>query len=199
MTATLFVDVETSDLLKKHLPLDDDAQPWCVRVSAQLDVSGQPPQFFNLAVKADGRKIREGAERVHGVSSRSAAKHGMNEVVVLGALCNLAAQAECVVGHGIQFDRDVITGVLMRRGKDARLWTRAGLAFQDTMILATPFCRLPSVMDDGGFKWPSLDEACSLLLSEAPREGHHDAWDDLQRTRRLWAWLVDRNAVEAAA
>lgn len=199
MTAVLFVDAETSDLLKKHLPLDDDAQPWCVSLAAQLDVPGQRPQFFNLAIKAEGRKIREGAERVHGVSSRSAAKHGMSEVVVLGALCNLAAQAECVVGHGIGFDRDVITGVLARKGKDSRLWTRPGLAFHDTMLAATPFCRLPSEHEDGGFKWPSLDQACEILLGEPPRDGFHDQWDDLQRTRRLWAWLQEHNAVEVAA
>lgn len=199
MTAILFVDCETSDLLKRDLALDDLSQPWCVSIAAVLAVPGRPDQEINLPIRAEGRKIRAGAEAVHGVSSREAAKHGVPEVAVLAVLCWLAAQAECVVGHGIGFDRDVVTSVLMRRGKDSRLWTRPGLTFHDTMKLATPFCRIPSVFDDGGFKWPSLDEACSILLGEPPRAGEHSAKDDLQRTRRLWAWLCDHNAVETAA
>ncbi len=199
MTAILFVDCETSDLLKRDLPLDDPSQPWCVSIAAVLTVPGRRDQDFHLPIRAEGRKIRIGAEKVHGVSSREAAMHGVPEVAVLSVLCWLAAQAECVVGHGIDFDRDVITSILLRRGKSSKLWTRPGLTFHDTMKLATPFCRIPSVFDDGGFKWPSLDEACSILLGEPPREGGHAAADDLARTRRVWAWLQDHNAVEEAA
>jgi hypothetical protein len=196
MTATMFINCVTSDLLKKDRSLADDSQPWCVWVCGLLEVPGRYPQCFSLAVKAEGRKVRAGAEAVHGLSSRDAAKHGVSEVVVLGDVCGLAAQAECVVGHGIDFDKDVITSLLMRRDKSTKLWVRPGLRFFDTMALATPFCRLPrAVNEDGSFKWPSLREASEILLKETVEEGPHDPMNDLERVRRLWGWLVANNAV----
>ncbi|WP_024278593.1 hypothetical protein [Xanthobacter sp. 126] len=199
MSALLFVDAETSDLLKRDRPLDDPSQPWAVSIAAQLVIDGADSDHFQVHVKAEGRQVRAGAEAVHGISTRSAAKRGVSEVVALGMLCGFAAQAEMVVGHGIDFDRQVIEGCLLRRGKETRLWTRPGLEFVDTMKAATPFCRIKADREDGSFKWPSLDEAYSILLGEAPRAGEHGAWDDLQRCRRLHAWLADRGAFEVAA
>lgn len=199
MSAVLFMDAETSDLLKRDRPLDDSSQPWAVSIAAQLVIDGAPADFFHVHVKAEGRQVRAGAEAVHGISTRSAAKRGVSEVVALGMLCGLAAQAEMVVGHGIDFDRQVIEGCLLRRGKETRLWTRPGLEFVDTMKAATPFCRINADREDGSFKWPSLSEAGALLLGEEPREGTHDAWQDLLRTCRLFDWLTAHGAFEAAA
>lgn len=199
MTATLYFDCESSDLLKRDLPLDDPAQPWAVSIAALLEVDGVQTDHVHLRIKAEGRHIRPAAEAVHGISSRAAAKGGISEVAALGVLCGLAAQAQVVVGHGIDFDRQVIEGCLMRRGKETRLWTRPGLEFQDTMKAATPFCRIPTDREDGGFKWPALDEACTQLLGEDPRGHVHGAWDDMQRVRRLHRWLMERGALEVAA
>ena len=199
MTSILFLDVETSDLLKTDRPLSDPSQPWVVSAAVELVVDGTPAAWASIPIKSEGRKVRAGAEAVHGISSRQADKFGLSEVVGLGMLCGLAAQAEMVVGHGIDFDRQVVEGALMRRGKDTRLWTRPGLEFVDTMKAAAPFCRLPADREDGAFKWPSLDEACVVLLDEDPRAGAHTAWDDLQRVKRLFAWLQGRGAFEVAA
>lgn len=199
MTSILFLDIETSDLLKRDRSLSDPSQPWAVSIAAQLVIDGDDADHFHVHVKAEGRQVRAGAEAVHGISTRSAAKRGVSEVVALGMLCGLAAQAEMVVGHGIDFDRQVIEGCLLRRGKETRLWTRPGLEFVDTMKAATPFCRIPTDREDGSFKWPSLGEAGTILRSEPPREGAHDAWSDLQRCRRLYDWLADRGAFEVAA
>lgn len=199
MTSILFIDCETSDLLKRDRPLDDPSQPWAVSIAAQLVIDETESDFFHLHIKAEGRQVRAGAEAVHGISTRLAAKRGLSEVAALGVLCGLAAQAEMVVGHGIDFDRQIIEGMLLRRGKETKLWTRPGLEFVDTMKAATPFCRIETDREDGSFKWPSLDEACTLLLNEHPRAGAHGAWDDLQRCRRLHAWLQERGAWENAA
>lgn len=195
----LFMDAETSDLLKRDRPLDDPSQPWAVSIAAQLVIDETESDFFHVHIKAEGRQVRAGAEAVHGISTRLAAKRGLSEVAALGVLCGLAAQAETVVGHGIDFDRQIIEGMLLRRGKETKLWTRPGLEFVDTMKAATPFCRIEADREDGSFKWPSLDEACAILLGEKPREGTHGAWDDLQRCRRLHAWLQERGAWECAA
>lgn len=200
MTATLFINLVTSDLLKKHLPLDDDGQPWCVWAACLLETSLPWVQSFSVAVKADGRKIRDGACAVHGITSRDVAKGGFSEVVVLGAICGGAKQVERVVGHGVSFDKEIVTSLLMRRDKPVDLWVRPGLAFYDTMTLSTPFCRLPREGgDDGSFKWPSLREASALLLNEEVPEGPQNPMHDVERVMRLWQWLVSNNAVEIAA
>lgn len=197
MTAILFIDTESSDLLKEALPLDDPAQPWAVSIAAELVVGGVSSDFFHLHIKAEGRQVRAGAEAVHGISTRAASKRGLSEVAALGVLCGLAAQAERVVGHGVDFDRRLIEGLLLRRGKETKLWTRPGLEFVDTMKAATPFCKI--ARDDGSFKWPSLSEAAEILLERKEERGHHDAWDDLQLVRDLHDWLAAHGAWETAA
>lgn len=197
----LVVDSETSDLLKADLPLGDAAQPWIVSLAAQLCTpEGLVRDFFHIRIRADGRQVRTGAQAVHGISTREAARHGVSEVTAFGMLIGFAAQASYAVGHGIDsFDRRVVESGLIRLGKDTRMWTRAGLQFIDTMLVAAPVCKIPSGRDDGQFKWPSLDEACQSILDEAPREGAHSAYDDCDRARRLFLALRERNCVEIAA
>lgn len=198
----LFCDVETSGLIKKHLPLDSAEQPWIVSLAAELtDHTGDHIACINTTIRANGRTITADAARVHGISSALAGRTGVSELAALGVLCgreSLASQARYVIGHGVSFDRDVITSVLLRQKRDPASWTRPGLEFLDTMLAATPFCRLPSDHADGGFKWPTLDEACQILLDEEPRSGARDAWDDLRRTKRVFFWLRSRNAIDLA-
>ncbi len=199
----LFVDTETSGLFKKNLPMDSDQQPWVVSLAAELcDDSGRQIASINTGIRANGRKITEGARLVHGVSSQLAGRTGVSELAALGVLCgreSLASQARYAIGHGISFDRDVITSVLARNGRDAITWVRPGLMFVDTMTTAAPFCKLPSDHESGGYKWPSLDDACEILLNEPRRAGHHSAWDDIQRCKALFFWLRDRGALEMGA
>lgn len=196
----LFVDCETSGLFKKNLPMDSDQQPWCVSIAAELtDDKGRQLASINTGIRANGRKITDGAQRVHGVSSALAGRSGVSELAALGVLCgreSLASQARYAIGHGISLDRDVITSVLARNGRDATTWVRPGLTFVDTMTTAAPFCKLPSDHESGSYKWPSLDEACEILLNEPPRSGHHNAWEDIQRCKLLFFWLRARGALE---
>lgn len=196
----LAVDVESSDLIKRDLPLSDASQPWAVGIAAQLfGEDGKPVDFFCTKIRGDGRQIRPGAEKVHGISSRAAGRGGISEVAALGMLCGLAAQASYLIGHNVEFDRQVIEGLLIRLGKDTKLWVRPGLQSVCTMLASVALCRLPSGREDGQFKYPSLDEACEILLGESRREGHHAAWDDCDRARRVFLVLRERNCLEAAA
>lgn len=196
----LIVDIESSGLLMKDRPLSDPQQPWIVSCAAELvSAEGKTLDFFHRRVKADGRKIKDDAAKVHGISSRQAATFGASEIVVLGMLSSMVADARYVIGHGLKlFDKMVIEGVLIRRGKDARLFERPGLEFLDTMETATAFCKIEPkpAFESNQYKWPSLDEACQIILGEEPREGPHDAWEDCQRTKRLFFALKERNAFE---
>jgi len=195
----VIADTETSGLLKRGLPLHAPEQPWIVSISAEhIGPDRETISFFSSRIRAeDGRLIEDGASGVHGISSRSAARHGVPAIVGIGFLCHMASDARYVVGWGLDFDRQIVEGELIRRKKDTRLWTRPGLAFVDLMKVATNFCRIPhpEPRDDNQWKWPSLDEACEKLLGEE-RRGQHHGWDDVQRTKRLFFWLLDRGAIE---
>jgi hypothetical protein len=177
----LFIDCETSGLLKKNLPLDDANQPWVVSLAAQLcDSAGNELAAMRTGIRANGRAIASDASAVHGISSRKAAYTGVAEKSALRLLCgkeSFVSQARFVVGHGMQFDKDVITGLILRNGWDASVWTRPGV-------------------ESGSYRWPSLDDACQILLGVEPRIGAHDAWDDLQRCKLLFSHLRDRGAFD---
>lgn len=196
----LFLDCETSGLIKKALPLGSPEQPWIVNLAAELtDGAGKQLACIRTGIRANGRTITDGARNVHGVSSATAARSGVSELAALGVLCgreSLASQARYVIGHGISFDRDVVTSVLAGQGRDPASWTRPGLQFVDTMLAAAPFCGISGEHESGGYRWPSLDQACETLLGEAPRVGPHDAWDDLRRCKELYFWLRDHDAFE---
>jgi hypothetical protein len=197
----LIVDVETSGLLKKNLPLESPEQPWIVSLAAELcDDAGRQLACINTRIRSNGRTITDGARNIHGVSTALAGRTGVSELSALGVLCgkeSFASQARYVVGHGLSFDRDVVTSVLARHGRDPSSWVRPGLEFVDTMLAAAPFCKLPSEHESGSYKWPSLDDAGEILLNEPRREAAHSAWEDVQRTKLLFFWLRSHGAFEA--
>jgi hypothetical protein len=192
-----FLDTEASDLLKRELPLDNPGQPWAVSISAELtDINGNQLAFFSTPIRADGRKITENARKVHGVSSAQAGQSGVGEVVALGMTIGFASESRYVVGFGLDFDRQLIQSLLMRRKKDTKLWTRPGLEFIDVMKPAAHICKIPSDHESGSYRWPNLDIAAEKILGEPPRTGFHTAWGDLQLAKRIFFKLREQNIIE---
>ena len=192
----LFIDCESSGKIKDSLPLSDPSQPWAVSIAAELcRMDGTTISHMHMQIRADGRMISEGAERVHGISNRQAAMSGVSEAAVIGSLIGLSAQAQIVAGHGVNFDKRLVEGVVRRAGKNPANWLRPGIQWFCTMEAATPFCRIKR--EDGSYKWPSLDEACETMLSLPRRVGHHSAWDDLQRMKALYFEIARQGAAEA--
>jgi hypothetical protein len=197
----VFADLATSGLMKRELPKDHAGQPWAVAIACELtDADGASMAQFYSPIRADGRKITEGAKAVHGISDRDAGKNGINEIVALGCLCAFASQAKYVVGFGIDFDRDIVESLLMRRNKDTKLWTRPGLEFVDVMKIAAHACKIlpKEPRPDGQWKWPSMEEACTMLLGAAP-PAQANNWELLQLVKRLFFVLRDRKLFEVAA
>lgn len=195
----LVIDCESSDLIREDVPLGDASQPWAVSVAADLcSDDGQSLAFFHTHIRSEGRAIKEGARAIHGISTRDAGRNGVSEVTAIGFLIGLAAQATTVVGHGLSFDKQLIESLLIRRGKDVRMWTRPGLASVCTMLTAAPFCKIPSNHESGGWKWPSLDETLAAFAMP-PRPTPHSAWSDAQATKAIFMHLRALGAMEAAA
>lgn len=197
----LFIDCETSALWRDKLSMDDPQQPWCVSIAFALcDEEGQFQNFGRYLIKPEGRTIQRGAEDVHGITVREASQFGVPEPRILGLLGDLLktmpmdSWIKCI-SYG-EFDKRVIASLFARfaisQGKQSsaydRLWLRRPLVeFIDLMTpYAEQLCRIPSEHVEGTYKWPSLDEAAQIILGREPRQGRHDAWQDVLILRDLY-------------
>lgn len=197
----LILDVETSGLYRKDLSIDDPAQPWIMEAGAALCTeSGTMTNFFKFIVKADGRKAKEKAVEVHGITDRATALVGIPEARLLGVLTDFLKTAPLDVALKVvtfgDFDMKVIASVLARfavsQNKPSNTYDRLWLArpLTEFVDLQKPYCqlacKLPSEFDGEDYKWPSLDEACEIMLGQPPREGFHDAFEDMLRLKALY-------------
>ena len=208
----LFLDLETSGLPPKgeKLTFSNPNWPWPLHIAAELtDETGAPsavPQFFSLAVQAEGRAIQAGAERIHGISSREAGRMGIPEMSALDLLVKFSLQARRLVTFGGTFDSDIIAAALTRlalarpeerRSPVVRLlnaWQRSFFELCDVRELCTAVCRIER--EDGSFKWPKLDEALLSVVGDAAPDGPHDAWTDLGKLKRVYLALHARGLIE---
>lgn len=207
----LFLKVSTSGLYREDLPLTDEGQPWCCEIAAMLcNDAGARTQAFACLIKADGRKSKTAATEVHGLSDWALAQVGVPESRVIGLLGDMLKTAPPdamkVITWG-DMDPMIISSLFarfaVRQGKDASAYSRLWAARARTEYInlmdpwATNACQIPGA--DGGYKWPTLDEAAATILGRDPVDGHRDAWRDLETSRDLYFALVDLGVVEREA
>lgn len=196
----LALDVESSGLPKRGIDAASPQQPWAVSVGLVLfNDADDELGVFSSRIRADGRRIEDGASAVHGITDREAARTGISEIAAMAVVCGFAAQAHVLTGYSVKFDRGICESTLARLGKDARMLIRPGLQVIDLIEPAAAYCKIASDHDSGSYRWPSLDVACQQILGEPPREGAHNALSDAQRARRLYRALRNLNLIEAAA
>lgn len=207
---TVVLDLETSGLYREDLSMDDPGQPWAIQIAAVLcNGAGLVTNAFSHIVKADNRRIKEDALKVHGISDRAAAQVGVHERRVLGILTDMLKTASMtemrVVTYG-DMDRKIIASLLARYAlllnKPSTsfdpLWlTRPGVQF---INLQRPYlqqlCQLPGEFDD--YRWPTLDEAAQIILGRKAREGHHDAYEGCVILKDLFVECARRGLISEA-
>lgn len=192
----LALDVASSGLIPKGAEPGSAQHPWPVALGAILfDFDGHDRASFGSRIRADGRTVSAGAAAVHGISSREAGRTGVPEIIGLGVICAFAAEARIVTGFNVAFDRAILESALIRLGKDTRKLMRPGLQAVDLMAPATAACKLSSEHADGGYKFPRLGEALSIIRNERPRKGH-DALSDARSAKRLFLTLKARGYLD---
>jgi hypothetical protein len=194
----LFFDCDTSDIWKRELPDDDPAQPWALHIAGELCAEdGSTLDFISLHIRAEGRMVKKAATSIHGVTTRDASKFGVSEVQALTPLVGMINQTNRVIGHSLEMKRKTIRSVLLRRrSKAIAAWDRAGLEWFCCMERSTGLCQIETKLDNDSFKWPSLDEACEILLKEERPPEHLDAWEKLKRMKRVYFELKSLGVVE---
>ncbi len=191
----LFIDTESSGLLRDGLPIDDDAQPHLLALSIKLvDDKGRRVHRWTTLVRPDGWSIEAEAEKVHGISERRAYRDGIPLLEAIRPLRVLAPMASIIIGHGLQhFDRRLIDVALYRLKAQGEWWASRGKDMVDTTEITKNICQLPGQFGD--YKFPTLAEAHDILIpAMAPYVSTHDAEADVDACERIYFAALARLA-----
>lgn len=176
----IVIDTETSGFIDTNLPASKQA--WVVQVSAKafdMDSWNLVAQM-NSFIRPDGRTVSEGAFKVHGLSTDFLQRYGDSEDYTcyrLNHLVDYISPIECVIGHNIDFDINMLSYMFARNSLPNIFLNYPQFC---TMQNSIDLCKLPS-KSKGKFKRPKLSELYQFLFGKQP-DNLHNASDDVDAT-----------------
>lgn len=171
----LVVDTEGSGLFDYKLPADGPGQPRLAAITmlfcdADLKLTGE----YHAYVKPEGWAMTEGATKVNGLTDEFLAANGVPVIQVLDCWAHaILIEERTVIAHNAVHDLKQVRAELRRSGRpDLFEWTKNIC----TMRALTNVCKIPPRGGRGGYKWPSLSEACVFFHFD--QFGDHSAKND---------------------
>lgn len=202
----MFMRLETSGLIRRELPLDDERQPWMVRISAETTtLSGNRLCAMDHLIKSEGRSIKDKAQKIHGIDATTCDRYGVSERPILALLADMAGTVESIVTY-TQLDLQIIDSLMVRlavamKKKDINTYLkrfrRPGLVF---LHLQTPAAQIECGLkagDEDGFKWPTFDEARQHILGDTTQI--QTSFDRLRFLREMFFALKAKGHFEEIA
>jgi DNA polymerase III epsilon subunit-like protein len=191
----LFFDTETTGIPRRHDAPAADVRNWprLVQIAWLLiDAQGQELKSEASLIRPEGFEIPQEATRVHGISTETARRLGIQIGSALSAFALDLSQAECVVAHNVQFDTRVVGAEFFRAGhKNDPIQSKTLCC---TMRSSTDFCRIPG--GPRGYKWPTLDQLHRKLFGVGV-ESAHDASTDVRSCAKCFFELKRRGIIGA--
>ena len=134
-------------------------------------------------------EIPKAASDVHGITTEFALENGKPLLDVIFAFGADLNQAECVIGHNLDYDLHIVGAEYVRLGYDSRImFARPTLC---TMQATIQYCNIPGRF---GPKWPKLMELYTKLFGQE-FDGAHDAMADIIATKECFFELIRRGVV----
>ena len=188
----LFFDTETTGIPNDYKApcTNTDNWPRLIQLGWLLtDAAGRILSEGNHIVCPDGFEIPKAASDVHGITTEFALENGKPLLDVIFAFGADLNQADCVVGHNLDYDLHIVGAEYVRLGYDSRImFARPTLC---TMQATIQFCNIPGRF---GPKWPKLMELYSKLFGQG-FDGAHDAMADIVATKNCFFELIRRGVV----
>lgn len=182
MANYLFFDTETTGVPRNYrAPVTDSANwPRMVQLGWILtDDTGRELQSGNYIIRPEGFTIPDEAARLHGITTERALAEGVALAEVLSLFRAALAEAGCIVGHNIEFDKNIVGAELCRLKMPYRFTKWRSYC---TMQAGTDFCRLRGPY---GYKWPKLEELYKKLFGRMFADAHN-AFADIQATKECF-------------
>lgn len=188
----LFFDTETTGIPKDYKApcTNTDNWPRLIQLGWLLtDAEGRILSEGNHIVRPDGFEIPKAASDVHGITTDFALENGKPLLDVIFAFGADLNQAECVIGHNLDYDLHIVGAEYVRLGYDSRImFARPTLC---TMQATIQYCNIPGRF---GPKWPKLMELYTKLFGQE-FDGAHDAMADIIATKECFFELIRRGVV----
>ena len=188
----LFFDTETTGIPKDYKApcTNTDNWPRLIQLGWLLtDAEGRILSEGNHIVRPDGFEIPKAASDVHGITTEFALENGKPLLDVIFAFGADLNQAECVIGHNLDYDLHIVGAEYVRLGYDSRImFARPTLR---TMQATIQYCNIPGRF---GPKWPKLMELYTKLFGQE-FDGAHDAMADIIATKECFFELIRRGVV----
>lgn len=188
----LFFDTETTGIPNDYKApcTNTDNWPRLIQLGWLLtDAAGRILSEGNHIVRPDGFEIPKAASDVHGITTEFALENGKPLLDVIFAFGADLNQADCMVGHNLDYDLHIVGAEYVRLGYDSRImFARPTLC---TMQATIQFCNIPGRF---GPKWPKLMELYTKLFGQE-FDGAHDAMADIRAAKDCFFELLKRGIV----
>lgn len=190
----LFFDTETTGTPRNYKVPVTDSYSWPRLVQLawiMTDADGNIMKRKSVIVKPEGFSIPADATAVHGITTERAQKEGLPMREVLEEFVTDLSLAEQIVGHNIEFDKNIVGAELYRLGKDyTQLMDKPSTC---TMKSSTNYCAIQKENSDA-YKWPSLPELYRKLFNRDFADAH-DALADITATKECFFELRKRGII----
>ena len=189
----LFFDTETTGLPESYDAPASDVENWPRLVQfawVLTDEDGNELRSQAFIIRPDGFKIPQSATRVHGITTETANRLGIEIKRALAAFVGDLSAAEVLVAHNIQFDERIVGAEFFRAGRKKS--PLAGKALYCTMRSSTTFCKLPG--GPRGYKWPTLEELHEALFGTS-FESAHNAIADVRACAKCFFELKHKGVI----
>jgi DNA polymerase III epsilon subunit-like protein len=181
----LVFDTETTGLLQFDRPDDAPDQPRLASYALLfVDDDLRVTDTHYGLVSPKGWAMPAEAERVNGLTTEMLEVAGDDVWVPIHFFREAIDDCRILVAHNLEFDRRIMRGEMLRLDWPGVERIPSGLC---TMRALTKACAIPRPCG-GGYKWPKLHEAVSILLARE-LHGAHGALADAMGCLDLLRWM----------
>lgn len=170
----LFFDTETTGLPKeRNVSATENPKNWPdpVSISWALTEESKIVRAKSYLIQPKGWRIPQDSIKIHGITQQMAEADGTDLQHVLNEFIRDLHQADIVVAHNLEFDKNVlIAAILQHANKDVALkWPEHEFC---TCESARGICKLPTYKPtfSGAYKAPKLTELYTHAFKAAPPE-----------------------------
>lgn len=188
----LFFDTETTGIPRNYKAPVSDSNNWprLVQIGWIItDNEGCETKSCNYIIRPEGFTIPADAAKLHGISTERALSEGVSLLGVLKEFSDDMAKVQNIVGHNIEFDKNIVAAELYRNAMPHHFNQWKSYC---TMQSSTNFC---AIRGPYGLKWPRLEELYKILF-ECTFDEAHNAFADITATKKCFFEMKRRGIME---
>lgn len=191
----MFYDTETTDRTDFQAAYDAPHQPNLIQLGYRVVDPKTRAVIFEVGhlVDSTGLKewkgISEGAASVHKITEEDIRTYGVHIDKSIQGFEKWASRCSLFVAHNEKFDNGVMQCAAKRAGFSPDLFS-TGSKFC-TMQSGTGICKVPNRNGRAGFKWPTLQEAYTIIVDPVGFKGAHNALADVNACHDIFWGYID--------